>query len=129
MYRGLSDGNLFNRGWHSWRDEAAGQTRRRRTFNLDRDNPVVQQVLKARWESPEQPLAGADAREELARDQTLPPDYWEEPPAPVTEAEEDQQPTEDPASSMAAEDDDRQPTEDPARAGVPFLSRLFRPRG
>jgi hypothetical protein len=42
--------------------------------------------------------------------------------------EVDQQPTEDPAGPMAEAEEDQQPTEDPARAGVPFFSRLFRPR-
>jgi hypothetical protein len=145
MYRGLSDGNLFNRGWHSWRDDAAGQTRRRRTFNLDRSNPVIQRVLNARWEPLEHSIDGASAPEEPVLNQTLSPDYWEDPAGPMaaveedqqetddparpmaTEEEEDQQPTEDPANPLAA-DEDRQPTEDPTRAGVPFLSRLFRPR-
>ena len=48
MFRGLSSGNLFIRGWHSSRDEATGQQRRRRTFNLDRSHPVIEQVLKDR---------------------------------------------------------------------------------
>jgi hypothetical protein len=128
MYRGLSDGNLFNRGWHSWRDDAAGQTRRRRTFNLDRSNPVIQRVLSARWEPPEHATDGASPPEEPVLNQTLPSDYWEHPAGPMATVEGDQQPTEDPASPMSAEEEDQQPTEDPARAGVPFLSRLFRPR-
>ena len=48
MFRGLSDGNLFTRGWHSSRDETSGLQRRRRTFNLDRSHPVIEQVLKDR---------------------------------------------------------------------------------
>jgi hypothetical protein len=128
MYRGLSDGNLFNRGWHSWRDDAAGQTRRRRTFNLDRGNPVIQRVLNARWESTEHATDGASAPEEQVLNQTIPSDYWEDLSGPIAAAEEDQQPTDYPASPMAEEEEDRQPTEDPSKAGVPFFSRLLRPR-
>ena len=51
MFRGLSTGNLFLRGWHSWRDETSGVQRRRRTFNLDRSHPAVEEVLKTRWEN------------------------------------------------------------------------------
>ena len=128
MYRGLSDGNLFNRGWHSWRDEAAGQTRRRRTFNLDRGNPVIQQVLNARWVPQEHATDGASAPEAPVQNQTIPSDYWEDPAGPMATAEGDQPPTEDLASPMSEAEDDQQPTEEAVRAGVPFLSRLFRPR-
>ena len=51
VFRGLSEGSLFQRGWHSWRDETSGQPRRRRTFNLDRNHDIVKQVLQERWES------------------------------------------------------------------------------
>ena len=53
MLRGLSDGGFFQRGNHSWRDEEAGQTKRRRTFNLNRENPLVGRVLYARLGAPE----------------------------------------------------------------------------
>ena len=49
MLRGLSDGGFFQKGTHSWRDEEAGVNKRRRTFNLDRDNDLVRQVLQAAW--------------------------------------------------------------------------------
>ena len=49
MFRGLSSGNVFTRGWHSWRDETSGHNRRRRTFNLERSHPIVVQVLKDQW--------------------------------------------------------------------------------
>ena len=48
MFRGLSNASLFQRGWHSWRDENSGHYRRRRTFNLDRNHPAVVGVLKDR---------------------------------------------------------------------------------
>ena len=63
MLRGLSSGSLFQRGWHSWRDEVSGQYRKRRTFNLDRNHEVVQQVLKERWET-ESPTEAPQAEAE-----------------------------------------------------------------
>ncbi|PKB67998.1 MAG: hypothetical protein BZY81_03095 [SAR202 cluster bacterium Io17-Chloro-G4] len=53
MFRELSSGNVFTRGWHSWRDETSGHNRRRRTFNLQRSHPIVVQVLKDHWASGE----------------------------------------------------------------------------
>jgi len=49
LFRELSSGSVFTRGWHSWRDETSGHNRRRRTFNLDRNHPIVVQVLKDQW--------------------------------------------------------------------------------
>ena len=51
MLRSLGDGNLFKQGWHSWRDEEAGRSRRRRTFYLDRSHPLVEGVLQSHWNS------------------------------------------------------------------------------
>ena len=51
MLRSLGTGNLFKQGWHSWRDEDTGRSRRRRTFYLDRSHPLVQMVLKSHWNS------------------------------------------------------------------------------
>ena len=51
LFRELSSGSVFTRGWHSWRDETSGHNRRRRTFNLDRNHPIVVQVLKDKWAS------------------------------------------------------------------------------
>jgi uncharacterized LabA/DUF88 family protein len=47
MVRGLSNENLFELGWHTWRDQANGR-HRRRALNLNRANSVVQQVLNSR---------------------------------------------------------------------------------
>ena len=55
MLRGLSDGGFFQKGTHSWRDEEAGQTRRRRTFNLNRENALVGRMLEARLGAPDTP--------------------------------------------------------------------------
>ena len=49
LFRELSSGSVFTRGWHSWRDETSGHSRRRRTFNLERNHPIVVQVLKDHW--------------------------------------------------------------------------------
>ena len=49
MLRGLSDGGFFQKGTHTWRDEESGVNKRRRTFNLDRENDLVRQVLQATW--------------------------------------------------------------------------------
>ena len=49
LVRSLSVGNVFQRGWHSDRDEETGRTRRRRTFNLNRAHPLVQQVVESQW--------------------------------------------------------------------------------
>ena len=49
MLRGLSDGGFFQKGTHTWRDEESGVNKRRRTFNLDRENGLVRQVLQATW--------------------------------------------------------------------------------
>ena len=48
MLRSLSDGEFFLKGNHSWRDETSGQSRRRRTFNLNHEHPLVQQSIAAR---------------------------------------------------------------------------------
>ena len=49
MLRSLSDGGFFQKGTHTWRDEESGVNKRRRTFNLDRKNDLVRQVLQATW--------------------------------------------------------------------------------
>ena len=51
MVRGLGEGKLFEQGWHTWRDQATGHRKRRRTIFLNRDHPMVQEVLKTRWDS------------------------------------------------------------------------------
>ena len=61
VLRELSSGEVFKRGWHSWRDETSGHNRRRRTFNLDRSHPIVEQVLAHHW-------APSDTAEETGAD-------------------------------------------------------------
>ncbi len=113
MLRSLSDGGFFQKGNHSWRDESTGQSKRRRTFNLNRDNPLVQQMLEARFAVPAD--AGADSN-------------GDEPPAEeFTEAFEPEIAggLAGPLDGYYPEDDDQalvKPTESS------FMSRLFRPR-
>ena len=111
MLRELSNGSMFRRGWHSWRDEASGHHRRRRTFNLDRGNLAVQQVLKVRW----QPADDEPPSESLAVD-----------PEPVTPALD----TDYPERSLHGPGPEVGPLaeDDADKAGGSFLSRLFRPR-
>ena len=49
MFRTMGNGELFRHGWHSYKDETSGHSRRRRTFSLDHSNAVVAHVLHARW--------------------------------------------------------------------------------
>ena len=111
MFRGLSSGNLFQRGWHSWRDEVSGQYRRRRTFNLDRNHEVVQQVLKDRWDA-ESSVEVAEPPAELPE----PAGIWE---AAVSEDTHHFDEDPDQEESMEGAESESPPS---------FFSRLFRPR-
>jgi hypothetical protein len=116
MLRELSNGSLFQRGWHSWRDEASGHHRRRRTFNLERSNLVVQQVLKSRW----QPA-----------DETPQPESRAEEPAPVATALDDEYSEaglQDRGSQDRGSEDASPIPDDYGKASGSFLSRLFRPK-
>ena len=110
MFRGLSSANLFKRGWHSSRDETTGHQRRRRTFNLDRGHPAVEEVLKSRW-VPDQGEYDAATTE------------FSEPQEP-SRADEGYYAT-DLADAFQQEETD---THQPVKVEVPFLSRLFRGR-
>ena len=50
LIRSLSDAGVFQRGWHTGQDEDTGRSRRRRTFNLDRNHPMVVKVLRSQAE-------------------------------------------------------------------------------
>ena len=60
ILRSMGNGNLFVRSWHSMPDEASGRNKRRRTFYLDHENPLVKQVLLKHW----QDVTPGDASEE-----------------------------------------------------------------
>ena len=50
LVRGLGNGDLFVKGWHSSADQASGRNKRRRTFYLNREHPLVQKVVQTYWE-------------------------------------------------------------------------------
>ena len=66
MLRSLGNANLFVRAWHSSHDQTSGRTKRRRTFDLDRENPLVQQVLQTQWHAATQD----DVQENLGEDES-----------------------------------------------------------
>ena len=119
MYRGLSNGDLFTRGWHSSRDADSGQQRRRRTFNLDRNHPVIEQVLKDRWE----PGGSSEAANIWA--ESPPPALTEGPESDVLVSEQDDY--EFGPLSDESYGDEEAPDQDEQPAGS-FFSRIFRPR-
>ena len=49
LLRALGNGGVFKRGQHTDRDAETGRTRRRSTFNLDRDNEIVGHVMVSLW--------------------------------------------------------------------------------
>ena len=78
LIRSLSDAGVFQRGWHTGQDEDTGRSRRRRTFNLDRNHPLVVKVMQISSESPELesvpgPEPSAQAAVGEANPLTLPP--------------------------------------------------------
>jgi len=119
MLRGLSDGDFFLKGNHSWRDETSGQNRRRRTFNLNHEHPLVQQIINARWSDggssddagPSTSTASEDALE-------VPEDLDFDGGVAV-------------ADYPDYDEDDYESGKEAAEARVEsgFISRLFRPRG
>ncbi len=83
MLRALSDGGLFRRATHTWRDEASGRRRQRNTFNLDRENELVGRMLTARLG----PSANAPPPEEPSEEQAPPPAAGEAADEPQATAE------------------------------------------
>ena len=49
LVRSLRSAGMFRHGTHIDRDEETGRNRRRRTFNLSHDHPLVQQILASQW--------------------------------------------------------------------------------
>ena len=49
LVRSLDGGGVFQRGWHTFKDEDTGRRKRQRTFNLDRSHVLVQQALQTQW--------------------------------------------------------------------------------
>ena len=135
ILRCLSDGEFFLKGNHSWRDETSGQNRRRRTFNLNHDHPLVQQAIAARSGDGEAPSVPS------AIDESSPYSDQDEPPAsqkPGDPGEVVDSVESDVAALIAElpeffEDDEDEDYESgksaaEARAETGFMSRLFRPQ-
>ena len=141
ILRSLSDGEFFLKGNHSWRDETSGQNRRRRTFNLNHDHPLVQQTIAARSgdgatsTSPSAPSAIDESSPYSDHDE--PPDTQNlgdsgETGENVDSVEGDVAAiiSELPEYSDDEEDEDYKSGKSAAeaRAETGFMSRLFRPR-
>lgn len=117
LVRGLRSGGLFLQGSYADRDEETGRARRRRTFNLNHDHPLVQRILSSQWNDPA--AAAGDDDEPAAAD---PPP---EPPSP-TDADAAADPAADNAAAVvddSASDAAREPA--PVSA-VNRVMRLFR---
>ncbi len=147
MLRGLDDGGFFQKGNHSWRDEETGQTRRRRTFNLNRENPLVDRMLVARLGPPEDPpedppTNGHEPEGEvpfedgLTAENGVPPGYalssdtafLQEDPKGLDESGTQEGPDGDDESGTQEGPDGHD--ESDSQAGIvdpSFISRLFRP--
>ena len=74
LLRSLGNGDVFQRGWHTSKDKETGRSRRRSTFNLNREQALVKQVLEAQWPEteaepiPDNSLSGATATPEINLD-------------------------------------------------------------
>jgi len=74
LLRSLDNGDVFQRGWHTSKDKETGRSRRRSTFNLNREQALVKQVLEAQWPeteaepTPDNSLPGATATPEIDLD-------------------------------------------------------------
>ena len=53
LVRSLRSAGMFRHGTHIGRDEETGRPRRRRTFNLSHEHPLVQQILASQWDEAE----------------------------------------------------------------------------
>ncbi len=128
ILRSLSDGDFFLKGNHSWRDETSGQNRRRRTFNLNHEHPLVPQIIEARWSD-----GGSNGDTESSTSVVT-----EDPPTPSeilqNDGENDGGVAVAETSPQVREDFDDEDYESgkeaaEARGETGFISRLFRPRG
>ena len=143
MLRNLSDGEFFLKGNHSWRDETSGQNRRRRTFNLNHEHPLVQQAIAIRSggtvepavqetsyssNDDNQPSGNSDYASDFAR--SVAADYAD-PKANDDDEDDGIQPgNESLPTYLDEEDEDYElgKSAAEARAETGFMSRLFRPR-
>ena len=133
ILRSLSDGEFFIKGNHSWRDENSGQNRRRRTFSLNQDHPLVQQAIAARLGA-----GTADSSATVIEESYPSVDQDEPPESPDTGQGTENGATDDIAESPEQseyanyedEDEDYESGKSAAESRVEtgFMSRLFRPR-
>jgi hypothetical protein len=129
MLRSLSDGEFFLKGNHSWRDENSGQNRRRRTFNLNHDHPLVQQALAARSEDAAPPTSESDSSSSEPEERQEPQESQEtgDSVEQVVAAAIAELPGE-PAYEDDDEDYESGKNAAEARAETGFMSRLFNTR-
>ncbi|MCH7735836.1 MAG: NYN domain-containing protein [Chloroflexi bacterium] len=125
ILRSLSDGEFFLKGNHSWRDETSGQNRRRRTFNLNHEHPLVQQVIAARSSAVAET---ADEETDPAVDQIDSPESPESAAIMENGASEEESPDVPDSPDFDDEDYESGKSAAEARAETGFISRLFRPR-
>ena len=143
MLRSLSDGEFFLKGNHSWRDETSGQNRRRRTFNLNHENPLVEQAIAVRSDGDVEPEASDSAyssdRDKQPENRDYPndfarsvaADYADPVPADTYEEDEGIQPGNESLPRWTDEEDEDYESGKSAaeaRGETGFMSRLFRPR-
>jgi uncharacterized LabA/DUF88 family protein len=97
LLRGLGNGDVFQRGWHTGKDKETGRSRRRSTFNLNREHALVKQVLGAQGyeagpeSTPARPPAATITPDEFDPDQIeyaelIDPSLEAEPEAPIAPA-------------------------------------------
>ncbi|MDA0264707.1 MAG: NYN domain-containing protein [Chloroflexi bacterium] len=146
MFRSLSEGEFFLKGNHSWRDETSGQNRRRRTFFLNHENSLVEQMIGVRTAGSDGANSGRGSSSDhqdsghsypsSSHESTV---YGQEIPdaqgtMEIEDTPEDENPGVDPANVAPTyadyEDDDYESGKEAAeaRAETGFMSRLFRPR-
>ena len=86
MFRGLGNGGLFAKGWHTVPPEDGGRPKRLRTFYLNREHPLVTGALQARWQ-PSAPPAESESIPEPEPPEEETPVMETAAPEPVAEAD------------------------------------------
>ena len=142
ILRNLSEGEFFLKGNHSWRDETSGQNRRRRTFNLNQEHPLVQQAIAVRTNgatevAPQEISYPSDDAQQL-KTSDYPSDFarsvaadYADPNVDDNEEDEGIQPGNE-SLPIYTDDEDEDyemgKSAAEARAEAGFMSKLFRPR-
>ena len=140
LLRSMGNGDLFTKSWHSVPDEASGRNKRRRTFYLDQENPLVKITLEehgqgAVAEPPEEEELPVVSVAEPSKEDELPVvsvvEPSEEDELPVVSVAEPSAEDELPVASGedSSENSGDAPEAEPPAGGTdaPFLLRLFRP--